>query len=382
MMETAVIGASARTRWAEHTSWRGAVRRMEIPGGHKVWVIAGYDEVSTLLADPRLSVDKQHALDGYTGFALPPALDRNLLNMDGDQHLRIRKLAAPAFSRRSADTLRSAVDRIAADVFASLPENDSTAVDLLDRLCAPVPAIVIGDLLGVPADLYPDLRDAATAMFTADTASPESVLRLKKAIGWLTATFAGLIDTKRAAPGDDLISGWIRAGDDDGALTPDELVSLAFLMMMAGMENAVHSCANILTALLISGSGTTATADWQAQRGKLIEQANPMPFAFRRFAVTDLVVRETTIPKGDTVLLSLFGADADPARGNRPSLLFGRGPHYCLGAQAADLIIDAVVPGFFARYPRARLAVAESDLVYRQSWRSHGLLSLPVQLVP
>lgn len=382
MVETAAIGTSASTRWAEHASWRGSVRRTETPDGHPVWVIAGYDEVSALLADPQLSLDKRHACDGYTGFALPPALDRNLLNMDGDQHNRIRKLAAPAFSRRSVDDLRAAIGRIAGAVFDSLSEKDGETVDLLDELCVPVPALVLGELLGVPADLYPHLRDAAAAMFTVDTSSAESRQRLKAAIGWLTTTFADLVAAKRADPGDDLLSGWVRARDDEAALTEDELVSLAFLMMLAGLENAVHMCGNIIAALLDSDDAAAAVAAWQSRRGELMEQANPSPFAIRRFPIADLTVGATTIPKGDTVLLSLIGADSDPARNGRRSLMFGRGPHYCLGAQAASLIVDAVVPELFTRHPRARLAIPAAELTYRASWRSHGLVALPAILAP
>ncbi|WP_429428362.1 hypothetical protein [Nocardia sp. GAS34] len=64
-------------------------------------MIAGYDDVSALLADSRLSVDKRRSSGGYSSFPLPSALDRNLLNLEGDEHGRLRRLAAPAFSART-----------------------------------------------------------------------------------------------------------------------------------------------------------------------------------------------------------------------------------------------------------------------------------------
>ncbi|MFI9504351.1 cytochrome P450 [Nocardia sp. NPDC052566] len=374
------IGMSASTRWDDHAEWRGSVQKAELPGGHQVWVIAGYDDVAAMLADPRLSLDKRHSGTGYTGFALPPALDRNLLNMDGDEHGRIRRLAAPAFSRRSADGLRAAVTRIAGVVFASLDEKTSGPVDLIEHLCAPMPALVIGEMLGVSGALLPRLRDAAMAMFTFDPTSKESAARLVTAVGWLTTTFTELVLAKRAEPGDDLISGWVRARDGEGALSEDELVSLAFLLMMAGLENTTYLCGNVIAELLLADGAEQAVSAWPIQRSELIERADPLPFAIRRFSTVDVVIGDTTIPKGDTVLLSIFGADSDPARAGRPSLMFGRGPHYCLGAQATDLIIDAVVPEFFTRYPKAQLAIPATDLEYRASWRSHGLTTLPVLL--
>ncbi len=369
-----MIGTGAETRWADHARWRGAVRRATLPGGLPVWVVAGYDEVAGLLADPRLSLDKQHSSGGYAGFALPPALDRNLLNMDGDEHIRVRRLAAPAFTRRSAAALRDTVSRIAESAFAALPGDET--VDVLARLCVPIPAVVIGELLGVPADLHNRLRHAADAMVTLDPSSSESARRLRDSIGWMVATFTELIGAKRAEPGDDLLSGWIRARDDEDRLSEDELVSLAFLMMMAGLENAVHLCGNAIAAALTDDP----IRDWAAQRARMTARANPAPFAIRRFATEDLPLGDVLVPCGDTVLLSLFGADSDPARDGRPSLLFGRGPHYCLGAQVGNLIVDAVVPELFTRFPGARLAIPESALRYRNSWRSHGLEALPVVL--
>lgn len=330
-----------------------------------------------MLGDPQLSVDKRYSGGGYSGFSLPPALDRNLLNMDGAEHGRLRRLAAPAFSRRSADSLRRAVQRTSRTTFQSLDGNSSGTVDLLDQLCVPVPALAIGELLGVPGDEHAELRDAATAMVTFDASSKESTIRLAKAVEWLAGTFTNVVRAKRDDPGADLISEWVRARDDADLLSEDELVSLAFLMMLAGLENAVHLCGNIFAALLASDD---PLAIWSARRAETIAAANPVPFAIRRFAVEDLTIGDRSIPKGDTVLLSLFGADSDPARGGRASLLFGRGPHYCLGAQVSDMIVDVVIPELFARYPQARLAIPESELAYRLSWRSHGLVALPVRL--
>lgn len=376
-MDRCPIGTAGRSRWREHAEWRGAVRRAELTGGQQVWVVSGYDEVSALLADARLSVDKRHSRGGYSGFPLPPALDRNLLNMDGAEHSRIRRLAAPAFSRRSAELLRKAVSGISAGTFRMLDESASGTVDLLERICVPVPAIVIGELLGVPADRYAELRDAATAMVTFDASSKESATRLVGAVTWLAETFTNVVRSKHSAPGDDLISGWVRARDDADILSEDELVSLAFLMMLAGLDNAVHLCGNIFAALLTSKD---PLGDWSTRRREVTEAANPLPFAIRRFAVENMTIGDHTIPEGDTVLLSLFGADSDPARDGRPSLMFGRGPHYCLGAQVTDLIVDATIPELFVRYPHVRLAVPESELEYRSSWRAHGLVTLPVTL--
>jgi cytochrome P450 len=115
----------------------------------------------------------------------------------------------------------------------------------------------------------------------------------------LTSTFENVVAEKSASPAADLISGWILAD----ALSKDELVSPAFLTMMAGLENAVYLNGNVLAALVNSPERADVVADWARRRGPVIEQANPVPFAIRRFAVTDLEIGGRTIPAGDTVLL-------------------------------------------------------------------------------
>ena len=80
------------------------VHRAELPGGERVWVVSRYDDVRRLLADPRLALDKRMSRGGYRGFELPPALDANLLNMDGADHARLRKLVVSAFTARRAPT--------------------------------------------------------------------------------------------------------------------------------------------------------------------------------------------------------------------------------------------------------------------------------------
>ncbi|WP_051407477.1 cytochrome P450 [Nocardia sp. CNY236] len=362
---------------SEHARFRDRVDMVALPGGHRAWVVGGYDDVARLLADSRLALNKVRSRDGYKGFSLPPSLDANLLNMDGADHTRVRALAAPAFTRRSVAQLDAMVTDVATHQVNTLTADGP--VDLLADVCVPVPATVIGRLLGVPSSVFAPLRDAATAMVCFDAESPDSLRRLVTAVGFLTDTFERLVGDKRGSGIDDgLISEWVRAVDGDSSLSDEEVVSLAFLLMLAGLENTAHLLGNVFAALLSAPEQPQAA--WSCRRQALMEQANPAPFAIRRFAIEDVPVGDTVVPAGATVLLSLAAADTDPQRGKRPSLMFGRGPHYCLGARISEAMIDAVVNAFTARWPHARLAETVDDLAYRDSWRTHGLVSLPVVL--
>lgn len=89
----------------------GPVHRIAGPDGQPAWLVTRYEDVRRCLSDPRLSLDKRNARGGYRGFALPPALDANLLNMDPPDHTRVRRLVAKAFTPARVEKLREPADR-------------------------------------------------------------------------------------------------------------------------------------------------------------------------------------------------------------------------------------------------------------------------------
>ncbi|GAA3035553.1 hypothetical protein GCM10020000_11270 [Streptomyces olivoverticillatus] len=239
-LTTDPYGTYARLREA------GPVHRITGPGGAPAWLVTRYDDVRRALADPRLSLDRRHALPGnYSGFALPPALDANLLNMDPPDHTRVRRLVAKAFTPGRVDKLRAPVRKLADELLDAVePEGRA---DLLAVYAGPLPITVICDLLGVPQEDRRDFRTWTDALITPDRERPHL---MKEAVVGMMRFYTGLIDSKRAAPGDDLLSDLIAVQEDGDALSDDELTSLAFLILFAGYENTVHLIANAVLALL------------------------------------------------------------------------------------------------------------------------------------
>ncbi|MFI9256301.1 cytochrome P450 [Streptomyces sioyaensis] len=373
----------------------GPVHRITGADGSPAWLVTRYDDVRSALADPRLSLDRRHAgPGGYRGFALPPALDANLLNMDPPDHTRVRRLVVKAFTPGRVETLRAPVRRVADELLDAMAERGRA--DLIADYAGPLPITVICDLLGIPQRDRRDFLAWSDALITPDPSRPEG---MKQAIGAMLEFYTGLIAAKRAEPGDDLLSDLIAVRDDapaaDGSdrLTEDELTSLAFLILFAGYENTVHLIGNAVLALLDHPDLLRQLQQNPAELPTAVEEFlrydGPGPLAIRRFPTQDVEIGGVRIPAGDSVLLAIASANRDPARFPAPDALdrgrdlsghlaMGHGIHYCLGAPLARMEAVTALEALLGRFPELRMDVPRGELRHRRTLRSRGLISLPV----
>lgn len=368
----------------------GPVQRITGTDGRPAWLVTRYEDVRRGLADPRLSLDRRHAAPGnYAGFALPPALDANLLNMDPPDHTRVRRLVAKAFTPGRVERLRTPVRKIA-DGLLDAVEGAGRA-DLLAAYAGPLPIAVICDLLGVPQEARPDFRSWTDRLMTPD---PERPHLMKEAIGSMLRFLTDLIAAKRAAPGDDLLSDMIAVQDDGDTLSGDELTSLAFLILFAGYENTVHLVSNAILALLDHPDLLQELRSNPDGLGAAVEEfgrwEGPAALAIRRFPLEDVEIGGVTVPAGETVLLSLASANRDPhhfpdpdrldlRRDRSGSLALGHGIHYCLGAPLARMETETALAALLERFERLELDVPRDQLRWRPTVRARGLISLPVR---
>jgi cytochrome P450 len=371
--------------YGTYARWRQSdpVRRTTTLDGLPVWVVTRYDDVRAALADPRLSLSKFHASPGgYRGFSLPPTLDANLLNLDPPDHTRLRGLVAKAFTPARVEGLSPLIEEHADALLDALVDRGHG--DLIEEFAAPLALAVIGELLGVPAGPRADFRRWTSVLIAPDPSAPAQA---KEALGGIVTLLAGLIAAKRANPDDGLLSAMIAARDDEDRLSEDELLSLAFLILWAGYENSVHLIGNSILALLNAPRPPESPSRPAIE--ELIRFADPNQFAIRRFATEDLSIGGVPVGAGDTVLLCIASANRDPAkfddpdsldlgRVGNPHLSFGLGIHYCLGAPLARLETSIAIGSLLRRVPGITLAVKPDELRWRPSFRSRGMLELPV----
>ena len=389
------------------------VHRVTGPDGSPAWLVTRYDDVREALANPLLSLDKRHALPGgYKGFALPPALDANLLNMDPPDHTRIRRLVGRAFTTRRVEQLRAPIRRTADRLLDALGTNGGPhgSTDLIAAYAAPLPITVICDLLGVPDGHRRDFRAWTDVLVAPDPARPQAA---KEAVVAMLGFFTQLLADKRKEPADDLLSDLIAVRDESGSagsdhagsdrmgsdrmgsdrLTEDELMSLAFLILFAGYENTVQLIGTAVLALLQHPDQLAALRADPTRLPAAVEEFvrydGPALLAIRRFPREDVTIGDVTVPAGETVLLSLAAANRDPrrfpdadrfdlGRDAGGHLALGHGIHYCLGAPLARLETEIALAALLERLPDLQLDGDPGDLRWRPSLRARGLLTLPV----
>jgi cytochrome P450 len=368
---------------------RHPVAPVIMPGGTPAWLITGYAQARAALTDPRLlKLPKGWRPEPHS---LEAALELHMLNSDPPDHERLRKLVNKAFTARRVEQLRPRISAITAGLLDDMSARQE--VDLLTAFAFPLPVTVICELLGVPVADRDQFR-AWSATIVSESVSPEVAQdHITAMIGY----FRNLLAARRRAPADDLLSDLISARDDTDRLSEDELLSMAWLLLVAGHETTVNLIAGGVLALLLNpGELARLRADPALLGGaveELLRWVSPVNDATFRFAAEPLEIDGVPIGPGEVVLVALSGANRDPSRYPHPEgldvgrdsgghLAFGHGIHYCLGAPLARLEAEIAFRGLLERFGSMTLAVPPDALRWRPSSLIHGLESLPVRLVP
>ncbi|MFF2109217.1 cytochrome P450 [Rhodococcus koreensis] len=371
------------------------VSPLVFPDGHEGWLVTGYDAVRRLLADTRFSsrpdigiLHVPYETPGMPAATEPsPQVPGLFIAMDPPDHTRLRRKLTGAFTVRRMKQLEEHIVDVVErqlDEMARLTQ----PVDLVKEFALPVPSLVICELLGVP---YADREtfQVNTAKFLVkDQALDEKMA----AYGALTTYLAELVARNRAAPGEDILSDLAR--DDD--LTVEELIGVAFLLLLAGHETTANMLALGAFALLEHPEQLAELrADPELMPDAVEELTRYLAVAdiFYRYATEDIELGGETIGKGSTVVVSLLAANRDPLRFDNPDALdihrkarghlsFGHGVHLCLGQQLARLEMRAGFEGLLRRFPALELAVPAGEVKLKSDMNIYGVHELPVCLRP
>jgi cytochrome P450 len=365
------------------------VFRAELPDGRIAWLVTGYGNVRQMITDQRFS----RALAVAPGRAQPgfemSAAD-SINGMDPPGHTRLRKLVASAFTARRVEALRPRVTAIVGQLIDAMT-GQPQPTDLVAGFSLPLPAQVICEMLGVPAeDLGQFHAWSDTIIGDWQRDSGEIMTALAELYGY----FVTLIQLKRARPADDLISALIAARDDADRLSEHELTVMCCTLLIGGHETTANQI-NLSLLLLLDHPGEVAKL--RADPGliptaveELLRCTRLGGVAPARVTTDDVAIGGVVIPAGELVIPLYATANRDPSVFTDPDrldvtreaashLTFGAGVHHCLGAQLARVELQEAFRGLIGRLPGLRLAVPASDLEYKPGMAIDSLRALPVR---
>jgi cytochrome P450 len=342
------------------------------------------DRLKSTVAQREIAAGNQPRPLGQPGF----------LFLDPPDHTRLRKLVSKAFVPKVVKALEPDIAALVDSLLDKVAELGR--FDVIADLAYPLPVAVICRLLGVPLEDEPEFSRASALLaqaldpfitFTGQAADGfES--RLQAGL-WLRGYLRDLITRRRADPGDDLMSGLIHVEESGDQLTEEEIIATCNLLLVAGHETTVNLIANAILAMARDPSQWAALANDASRVSAVVEETlryDPPVQLMGRIAGEDTTIGDTTVPKGDTMMLLLAAAQRDPAAFDRPDefdpdresirhLGFGKGPHFCLGAPLARLEAAVALSAVTARFPHARM---DDEPRYKQNLTLRGMSTLSV----
>jgi cytochrome P450 len=395
---------------------QGPVTRVDLPNGDAIWLVTRYPEaVEFLKDDERFANDPQSALseEEYAELFqqatqdLTPEqqamatqtdeiLSRNLLAVDPPDHSRLRRLVAIPFTPKFIEGLRPRIQAIADNLLdaiqARVDETGRREMELIDDFAYPLPLTVISEMLGIPAadrDKFRVWSQAAVSFTPADRANPQVTAKLIEFITYLRQ----LVAAKRENPGDDLLSGLVLAEAEGDKLSENELLSMIFLLIVAGHETTVN----------LIGNGTLALFEHPEQFTRLranpdllkpaIEEMlrfyGPVEMSLTRWVREDTELGGQSLQRGEQIVALLASDNHDGGQFPNPEafditrapnrhIAFGTGIHTCLGATLARLEGEIAFSTLLSRMPDLALAVPSDEVQWRDGTFLRGLTRLPV----
>lgn len=363
------------------------------PAGDDAWLVTRFAEVRELLSDKRLgrSHPEPERAARITTAAVQDGPSGNYDTEEAD-HTRMRRLLTPAFSAKRmgmlSDYMHQLVDGYVDQLVSEHAAAPDGVVDLHTGLAFPLPVSVICRLLGAPEsdrDYFHSLSERMSNYAIGEEAH--------KAREEFSRYMIGLVETKRAQLGEDVISDLVRAQSADEDYDYEEMIRLCVGLLFAGHETTVNRIGlGTLFLLTHRDQWAALTADPAGRVNATVEEimrlGAPGDLGLLRYAHTDLEVAGVTINRGDAVILSVNAANRDasvytdaetfnPDRPERNHLGFGHGVHFCIGASLARTELRVVFETLARRLPDLRLAKQLDELEVRTTLTG-GVTSLPV----
>lgn len=375
---------------------RSPVARAMLPTGDPFWLVTGYEEARAVLSDPRFSSDRFQYHPRFKQLS-PEFRERlrddksragSFINMDPPEHTRYRRLLTGQFTVRRVRALGAKIEEIVAGQLDAMLAKGNTA-DLMADFAFPVPSLLICELLGVRYEDRAEFQERAANLLKVNAQVKEAL----ENVDALRAFMQRLVADKRENPADDMISGLIHHAGADPALTDDELINIAILLLIAGYDTTASMLGLGVFVLLQRPDQLAAMREDPSRIGEAVEELlrylSVINTGTFRFPKEDVEIGGEHIPAGSTVVISLLAANRDKKRWPDPETLdvtrnrtahvaFGHGVHQCLGQQLARMEMAVGYTELLRRLPNLRLAVPPEEVPLRNDMLTYGVHELPI----
>jgi cytochrome P450 len=358
------------------------------PGG--LVVLTRYDDVAAVLRSNDFSRDVEKSAKAID---TPVSMRRrerrttgtkSILNLDPPDHTRLRRLVSKSFTPSAIERLRPLVQHFVDSALHDVEQRvrGGGTLELIDDLAFPVPFQVISAMLGMPTERADELREWSRVLTQTlePTVSVDDLDAADRVFDEFIPFLTEVINRRRAAPGDDMLSQLIAAEESGDKMSTAELITFVVLLYVAGHETTVNLIGNSVLALLRSpdqldiakrdGLDSNAVDELLRFDGP-VQHTVRVPLKPVQFMVDG---REIHVEAGERVLTSLGAASHDPAVFTDPHVLdlrrvnankhlgFAAGIHYCLGSALAKLETQVTIESLIRRFPTL-------ELVGEPTWR-------------
>jgi cytochrome P450 len=324
------------------------------------WAVSRFADVFALASDPATWSSERTVIS-------PPGLVPTIQSLDPPRHDRLRALVSLAFTPKRVREMEPRVRAIARELLA--PVLEAGGGDLLTAYARHIPSRVIGEMIGIPDERIPDFLHWTEAMVELPQGRTQSEA-IKDPAASIYREFAVLLEERRRARRNDLMSALIDAKLDGQALTQEELLGFCFVLVVAGNDTTTNLIAN----------GAVLLAEHPDQRRLLAEDPSLLPDAIEEMlryespaqALPRRLLRDTELHgrklrEGEQLFLLFGSANRDEREFEEPErfdarrrikrhLAFGQGIHFCLGKSLARLEARVAFEELLARAPGYELA--------------------------
>ncbi|MGC7101348.1 cytochrome P450 [Amycolatopsis lurida] len=377
---------------AEFAELRAAdpVAQVTCPAGIDARVVSRYEDVRTVLASQGANsrgAPSMHMMENPNlNMSVVPG---SILRMQGPEHRRLRRLLGPEFMPKRSESMRGYIRQVVDEHIDTMLAGPKP-VDLVKDFAWPIPAVIVGELLGLPDEDRTRFYEQTGIMMSAATDQPTK----DKADGLMWEYMEGLVAAKQADPGDDVLSRLIRRGAESGQeLTFTELVGIGTTLLIAGHDTTANSISMCVLLLLLHRDQMEPVRTDPKLAAPAVEEMlrylSIPQFGLLRYATEDIPLGESTIKAGEWLVAALQSGNRDEQaypdadrfdvnRTPRAHLTFGFGEHQCPGQHLARTELQEVCVRLLERIPSLRLAVPFEDIAFKEATYAFGVQSLPV----